>query len=202
MKKLAKYASKKTASPDIASSALLVIDMQNFFLDKKSHAYVPSAPIVLQNILEIVRLFRQKSRPIVFTYYAVKTGESPGIMGEWWNDVVYENQDDAKIVSELAPQPLDIVIRKKTYSAFYETDLEELLRSKKVTQLVVTGLLTNLCCETTARDAFVRDFRVFFVADGTAAYNEEMHLASLKNLAYGFVTPLTTKQLQEAAMDV
>ncbi len=57
--------------------------------------------------------------------------------------------------------------------------------------------MTNLCCETTARDAFVRDFRVFFLADGTAASSQEMHLASLINLEFGFAQVKTCKEMVE-----
>ena len=63
----------------------------------------------------------------------------------------------------------------------------------KVTDLIITGVLTNVCCESTARDAFFRDFRVFFVADATATTEPELHTASLKNLAYAFAYVLTTE---------
>ena len=51
---------------------------------------------------------------------------------------------------------------------------------------MICGIMTNMCCESTARDAYYRDYRVFFLADGTGSITEEMHLASLLNLAFGF----------------
>jgi isochorismate hydrolase len=60
------------------------------------------------------------------------------------------------------------------------------LRCLKVEDVVVSGTMTNMCCESTARDAYYRDYRVFFPADGTGSINEEMHVASLLNLAFGF----------------
>jgi nicotinamidase-related amidase len=62
----------------------------------------------------------------------------------------------------------DIIIDKNRYSAFWRTGLDEFLRSKNVEDVVIAGVLTNCCCETTARDAFMRDYRVFFVSDATA----------------------------------
>jgi isochorismate hydrolase len=56
----------------------------------------------------------------------------------------------------------------------------------KVEDLVISGVMTNMCAESTARDAYYRDYKVFFLADGTGSINEEMHLASLINLAFGF----------------
>jgi isochorismate hydrolase len=81
------------------------------------------------------------------------------------------------------------------YSVFQGTDLEERLRSGEIEELIITGVMTNCCCETTARDAFVKDFRVFFVSDATATANDELHIASLKNLAYGFAHIISTEQL-------
>jgi isochorismate hydrolase len=73
--------------------------------------------------------------------------------------------------------------------------LDEWLHNNGVEDLIITGVLTNCCCETTARDAFVRDYRVFFVADATATVNEELHLSSLMNLAFGFAYIAQTQEL-------
>ena len=80
----------------------------------------------------------------------------------------------------------DKILPKKRYSAFFETDLEAFLRAKEIRDLIISGVMTNLCCETTAWDAFMRDYRVFFLIDGTATGIDEHHLATLKNLGFGF----------------
>ena len=76
------------------------------------------------------------------------------------------------------------------------------MRCLKVEDIVITGIMTNMCCESTARDAYFRDYRVFFPAAGSSSITEEMHLASLLNLAFGFawVTNIETivTQLQGA----
>jgi nicotinamidase-related amidase len=64
--------------------------------------------------------------------------------------------------------------------------LETVLRVLKIEDIVITGIMTNMCCESTARDAYYRDYRVFFTADATGSINEEMHIASLLNLSFGF----------------
>ena len=73
--------------------------------------------------------------------------------------------------------------------------LEERLRKAGVEDLIVAGVMTNCCCETTARDAFGRDFRVFFASDATAAADEELHEASLKNLSYAFAYVMSVRGL-------
>jgi isochorismate hydrolase len=89
----------------------------------------------------------------------------------------------------------DTILPKKRHIAFYETHLDSILRSKGIQDLIISGVMTNLCCETTARDAFIRDYRVFFLIDGTATGKDDHHLATLKHLGFGFATLLTCDEL-------
>ncbi|MCK4818432.1 isochorismatase family protein, partial [bacterium] len=102
---------------------------------------------------------------------------------------------DWELIKALKPSDTDEIIDKNRYSAFHGTGLDESLKLRKIDELIITGVMTNCCCETTARDAFVRDYRVFFVSDATATVNDELHVASLKNLAFGFAYIVSTKQL-------
>jgi nicotinamidase-related amidase len=113
-------------------------------------------------------------------------------MGWWWEGKCLEGSPESEIHPGIAPRTNEKVVFKHRYSAFYNTDLETVLRCLKVEDLVISGVMTNMCCESTARDAYYRDYRVFFPADGTGTINEEMHLASLLNLAYGFALVTTT----------
>lgn len=176
-------------------SALLVIDMQRFFLDKSSHAYLPMAESIVPKIISLVKSYRMRNLPVIFTRHALKKGENPGIMKRWWRDVIRNENRSSQIIDSLKPFVQKDVLRKTRYSAFWRTNLEKMLRSKGVKQLVITGVLTHLCCETTARDAFLRDFEVFFVIDATATDNLDLHLASLKTLSDGFAIPVTTKDI-------
>ena len=63
--------------------------------------------------------------------------------------------------------------------------------------LAITGIMTNMCCESTARDAYFRDYRAFFLADGNGSINEEMHVASLLNLSFGFGYVTSTKKIEQ-----
>jgi nicotinamidase-related amidase len=116
-------------------------------------------------------------------------------MGWWWKGMCLEGTPESEVHAELRPEPGEKVILKHRYSAFYNTDLETVLRCLEVEDLVIAGVMTNMCCESTARDAYYRDFRVHIPADGTGSINEEMHLASLFNLAFGFVGVTTTAEL-------
>ena len=172
---------------DTAKSALLVVDMQRFFLEDDSPTFTCGAAAILPTVKRLIAAFRKAGRPVIFTRHVHHPDDlDSGIMGWWWEGKCLEGSRESEIHPELTPMPGEKVVFKHRYSAFYNTDLETVLRCLKVEDLVVSGVMTNLCCESTVRDAYYRDFRVFIPADGTGTINEEMHLASLLNLAYGF----------------
>ena len=172
--------------PEIARTAVLFIDCQEYFHDLISP--------ILKNIVRVIEAARKADVPLLFTQHGHPTKQDPGLLGEWWADVIIEGSESSGLLPELRVQPKDVVIKKDRYNAFYKTDLEETLRGKDIKDLIIGGVMTNLCCETTARDAFVRDFRVFFLADGTSTASADYHLATLKNLSYGFATLMTCDQ--------
>jgi nicotinamidase-related amidase len=116
-------------------------------------------------------------------------------MGWWWEGMCLEGSQESEIHRDIAPRPGEKVILKHRYSAFYNTDLETVLRCLKIEDLVIAGVMTNMCCESTARDAYFRDYRVFFLADATGSINEEMHVASLLNLSLGFAYVTTAGEV-------
>ena len=113
-------------------------------------------------------------------------------MKRWWHGTM--NISDTEIIKEISTDG-GIIITKHHYDAFYKTELEELLKEKKIEKLIITGVMTHLCCETTARSAFMRGFEVYFTIDGTATYNEDFHKASLLNLAHGFAYPVFVEEI-------
>ncbi|MGB9722125.1 MAG: isochorismatase family protein [bacterium] len=112
----------------------------------------------------------------------------------WWDDIITRKNAFYKLSKKVYISGAPIII-KSQYDSFYKTNLKSILVKNKVSQVVITGVMTNLCCETTARSAFVQGFRVFFVVDGTATQNEMMHKSTLLNLSYGFAIPVLTKDL-------
>ncbi|GKV11049.1 hypothetical protein SLE2022_142370 [Rubroshorea leprosula] len=185
-----KYVIRKR-NPDPKTSALLVIDMQNYFSSM--------AKPIMNNTLLIVDLCRRASIPIFFTRHCHKSPTDYGMLEEWWNgDLILDGSPDSELIPEIGQlAAADEVVEKNTYNAFMNTDLQERLAEKGVKEVIVTGVMTNLCCETTARDAFMRGFRVFFSTDATATDNAELHEATLKNMAYGFAYLVDYEQIQK-----
>jgi len=181
------------------AAALLVVDLQNFFLDPSSPTFTEGGAAIIPNVQRLIAAFRRARRPVIYTTHVHKPdGSDAGIMGWWWEGMCREGYPEAKIYASIAPQPEDKIIAKHRYSAFYNTDLETVLRCAKIGDLVICGVMTNLCCESTARDAYYRDYRVFFLADATATSCAEMHIATLMNMAYGFAHVGLTEEILRA----
>lgn len=174
-------------------AALLVLDMQDYFLNEESHAFIPSAQAILPNIQMLIDAFSAADRPIIFTRH-IDADADTGMMSRWWRDVIRADSPDSAIISVL-DTATGSILSKTQYDAFYNTSLEETLRGRGVEQVVITGVHTHLCCETTARSAFMRGFEVFFCVDGTATYTEEVHRASLLNLSHGFSLPVLCAEI-------
>jgi nicotinamidase-related amidase len=186
----------------IKSSALIVIDMQNFFTDEKSHAFVPSSKAIIPNINDLIEAYSNAGLTVLFTYYALEKGEDPASMGRWWKDTVWEKTPEAGLSPEINTRDDSIIIRKSTYDSFYNTDLLNILKEKNVDTVIITGVMTHLCCETTARSAFVNNFNVYFVIDANATVNEELHLSSIRTLSDGFAVPCITSQMISAVHEL
>jgi nicotinamidase-related amidase len=170
--------SREAPAPDPARSALLVIDMQRYFAGI-------AAPI-LETVRRSVAACHERGVLVVFTRHGhADPARDGGMLGRWWGDLIQEGTPGHELIA-LGAGPDDPVVPKRRYDAFHDTGLEALLRGRAIEDVALAGVMTNLCVETTARAAFVRDFRVRVLLDAAATADEEMHLASLINLAFGF----------------
>lgn len=187
LKELHPYREKKTI-PDFAHSGLLAIDLQNYF----KRIILP----ILKNLQRVIESWRTHNLPIIFTQHGHKEpSKDGGELGRWWGELILEGTEEWEMIPDIEVKSEDIILPKKRYSAFFQTELDQVLRSKGIQDLIISGVMTNLCCETTARDAFMRDYRVFFLIDGTATGRMDLHLSTLKNLGFGFAYLLTCDEL-------
>jgi isochorismate hydrolase len=177
-------------------TALLILDMQQFFLDNSSHAFIPSSTAIVPRVTKLSEAFSRLGLPVFFTRHLNSAADAQ-MMSEWWRDLIQEKNPFSQISPEFNPDQ-GTVITKCQYDAFYQTCLEETLQKMGVSQLVICGVMTHLCCESTARSAFIRGFEVFFSIDGTATYTEGFHWASLLNLAHGFAIPVLVADILSA----
>lgn len=178
---------------DLSKAALMVLDMQNFFLDEDNHAFIPSAVNIIPNIQKLINFFKEQDRPVIFTQH-IDTEKPKEMMTKWWRDSVIAGSEESQIISKLDTTSGE-VYTKTRYSAFEQTNLEKILKERRIQQLIITGIMSHLCCETTARDAFMKDFEVFFILDANATYTEELHLGTLKAISHGFGRCVSTEAI-------
>ena len=174
-------------------TAFLIMDMQDFFFNDGSHAFIPSAPPIIKRIIRIRDKCRDLNIPVIFTRH-VNSKEDSGQMSRWWRDILTREDKMSRIIEELY-EPGIIVVEKSQYNAFFKTSLERILSENNISQIIISGVMTHLCCETTAREAYVRNFDVFFGIDFTATYNRQFHRSTLINLSHGFAVPLLASEL-------
>ena len=182
--------------PSPEKTALLCIDCQNFFLHPEGASFLPRSSEMAPRLAVVIERFRSLGSPVYFTAHGHRDPRTDaGMLHEWWGSAIREGSWEAEIFQAVAPVDGEAVIPKRRYSAFVGTDLAERLKGAGVQTVVVAGVMTNLCCETTARDAFCRDYRVVFLADGTATADDSFHGATLLNLAFGFAHVVTCADL-------
>ncbi len=168
-----------------------MVDMQEYFR--------LWAETILSNIIQLIGCCRQANVPVIFTRHAhINPIVDGGMLAKWWDELIIDGTPEANFLPEITPQSREKIIHKNRYSAFFQTDLHSHLQKHRIQQLIISGVMTNLCCETTARDAFVHDYEVFFLTDGTATREEEFQRATLLNLSFGFAQLVTCKEICDA----
>jgi ureidoacrylate peracid hydrolase len=153
-------------------TALVNVDVQNCFVHG-SPLSAPDGLIVLDRINCVAAACRAAGILVIHVSHVLRRdGSNTGVLGEIapivQQGIIMRGSESAALHKGLVVDPRDILLEKPRFGAFYSTDLELILRSRGIDSIIVTGISTNVCCETTAREATVRDFRVFFLSDGTA----------------------------------
>ncbi len=192
---------------DPRSTALLVIDMQNTFVHPDGFAYIETAQGIVPNINRLADVLREAGGTVAWV--RVTLAESG--RGAW--DLYFEHFSPPGTAEQrrrslcaghqghafwhaLDIRPEDLIVDKDRFSAFIQdaSDLEQRLRERGIDTLLITGTLTNCCCESTARDAMMRDFRTLMISDGNAARTDEDHIAGLRTFVQVFGDVIDTDE--------
>jgi len=198
---------KKPWTIDRERTALLVIDMQNDFVKEGAILEVPGIRSQIPKIRRLIETCRDLGVPVIYTkqVYRADLKVKPLILEMFpllKKEGLRDSTEGAEIYGEIEPKPGDIIIRKMGFSAFYNTELESILRNIKgrrnVDTVIVCGTVTNICCESTARDALERDYKVVFGSDITSAWTDEFQTLTLKNIEYAFGRVMTCSEIIDA----
>ena len=187
-------------------TALLVIDLQNIFLLPGMPCEVPIAREIIPNVNRLASAVRDGGGLVVWVKMVADSDPSSWSVYHAMRDQTKQATITAMLQpghaaqalhTELQVEPRDLLVEKRRYSAFIQgsSDLDAQLRALGVDTVVVAGTLTNVCCESTARDAMMLNYRVVFVSDANATRDDATHNATLGNILSTFGEVFTTDEV-------
>jgi nicotinamidase-related amidase len=186
-------------------AALINVDLQNLFVEGDWPA-APDGRAVLDSINRLASVCRQTGILVIHASHVLRPdGSNMGVLGEVIppvrDGIITKGSESAALHKGLVVEPGDVLLEKPRFGAFHGTDLEMILRTRAIDTIIISGIATNVCCDTTAREAMVRDFRVLFLSDGTAASGmgdataAELQKATLATLGTVFAQVLTVDEV-------
>ena len=191
-------------------TALLVVDMQTGFVAPGAVAEIPVAREIVPNINRLANVLRQAGGTIVW----IVSTYGPGAERDWptfFNFIItgeasdrfrlafQEGKPEHTLWRELDRRPEDLLVSKNRLTPFADPsqELERLLRSRGTDTVLVVGTVTNVCCECTARDAAMRNFKTIMISDANASRNDDEHNATLSIFLQAFGGVLSTDETIE-----
>lgn len=192
---------RPTAADHARQPALVVVDMQNDFVRIGAPLEVPKARETIAAHKMLISAFRAAGRPVVYTKFISRPYESllwnwspqcrPPVKNCWkGHHRTYGDSEGPRectdVIDELRPADGDLLVEKYGYGAFHDTGLAGRLRALGVGSLFVTGTVTQICVEETAREAFHHGFPTTVIEDAVSSFDEELHRATLRNFAMKF----------------
>jgi nicotinamidase-related amidase len=198
---------------DLAATALVVVDMQNDFVREGAPLEVADARGTIASHRRLLQRFRDLNGVVVFTRFIAGPGRTliwnwssvlapptcccwPGFMRAYGD--VEGPRDAAAVIDELEPQPAELQIDKYNYGAFHRTSLLDDLAARGVDTVVVTGTVTQICVDETARGAFREGLKAIMVSDAVSSFDPALHQATLANFAMKFGWVMTTEEILAA----
>lgn len=198
----------KDLSFDKDRSALLIIDMQNGFIHpegslSKMGLDTSRTSRAIEPIRQLKAAFKAQGRPVIYIRHEHRAdGTDAGLIAKVFPPIMdlghcKEGSWDSDIIAQLKPEADDFIVKKHRFSGFYNTQLDDVLRGLGADILVVTGIATNICVESTVRDAFYRDYNVFVPQEATAAFTPADEQSALGNFHFAFARVVTSASLLE-----
>ncbi len=191
---------------DASRTALVVVDMQNVFCAEGAAVEVPNAREIVPNINRLAQATRAAGGLVAWVQMTVARREEWALVldnlltpatAERVLESIKPGSEGHALWPAMKPEAGDLYIAKNRYSAFLpsSSNIAQDLRSRGIESVIIVGTLTNVCCESSARDAAMQDFRTFMISDANAARTDEEHMATLVNFIQTFGDVRTTDEM-------
>ena len=186
---------------NVKDIALLVIDMQNDFVLENTPLRVKGALVIVDNVKKVLQEFRASGLPV---FHIVRIHRKDGsdveiIRKQIFSETPFgvENTKGAEIIEELKPKENEYIVKKIRMSAFFNTDLDSILRSLAVKNIVIVGIQTPNCVRTTAFDAVAYNYNTFLIEDATAAQTKQIHEGNVLDMSNAGIKIIKTEQIKD-----
>jgi len=171
-----------------SKTCIIVVDMQNDFVNPKGKLFVSSAAKTIPAIKKLLEKARGHN---VKVFYTMDTHMKDDIEFKIWGEHTVENTWGWQIVDELKPNENDIIVRKLRYDGFFGTPLDHLLRIHGIENVIIVGTVANICVLHTAGSAALRGYKIIVPVDGISALNEFDYYLSLRQIEFLYRGTLT-----------
>ncbi|HEX9466563.1 MAG TPA: isochorismatase family cysteine hydrolase [Alphaproteobacteria bacterium] len=193
---------------DPARTAHIVVDLQNGFMAPGQPAEIPTARDIVPNVNRVSAALRKAGGQVVYIQNTINA-DAKATWSNWFKymsgDKRAARMDEAfadgsyghSLWPGLEVLPADLKVKKTRFGAFVQgsSDLHPVLQARKIDTLIITGTATDVCCESTARDAMMLNYKVIFVSDGTATHTDEAHNATLGIMLANFADVMSTDEV-------
>ncbi|MDK9700267.1 MAG: cysteine hydrolase [bacterium] len=193
-------------------SALLVIDVQNVYCTPDSKLYIDNHREIVTQINRLIEIYEKRHQPVIYIRHALPADGDTGRMFDFTGtprvSAFIEGSSAVDYPPHLKLLPNRLEITKHRYSSFVGTGLQTMLTALQIDSVTITGFMTNICCESTARHAHDLDYYVYFVNDAVscpdfpATPRELVHHATLHALSLGFAVVQTTQEILATVKEV
>jgi len=198
---------------DPASTAMIVVDMQNDFVANDAPLQSKQALALVDELANTLDFCREHGIRVIYTAHVHREdGSDMGLYDDLYPPIdrraaLVADSDGADIYPKLAPKPGEHLIKKHRYSGFFATDLDLILREWGIDSVVISGTTTENCCHATARDAMFHNYKVAFLSDATGTFDypdvgygamsaDDVHRATLSILAFSTAHVMTADEFK------
>ncbi|MEO0288912.1 MAG: cysteine hydrolase [candidate division WOR-3 bacterium] len=172
-------------------SLLLIIDVQNYFFEKRSKAYIPGAENLMKKLNAVIKIFEENKNPIIFLQFVPSKRKTN--FNRWWNHLPYGK--DLDLYKGIYFPKNYYIFKKNSYSAFQKKSFKKLLKLLKIKKIYFAGVMTELCVESNVRESFENGYENYVIGDLVRSRKEKNHLYSIENMRRGFAKIIKSRDI-------
>lgn len=172
-------------------SLLLIIDVQNYFFQQESKAYIKGTKSLIKKINRVIKFFEKNKSPIIFLQFVPSKRKTN--FNRWWKHLPFGK--DLDLYKEIYFPKKYYIFKKNSYSVFQKKSFKNLLKFLKIKKIYFVGVMTELCVESNVRESFENGYENFVIEDLVKSRKSKHHKYSIENMKRGFAQIISSKDI-------